>query len=183
MRYTLYMTTSTSVPEAPTRPIHRVAQELTASSGFLLARLGFGFKARAIETAEQAGFELYDYSVLAILAEGDSEAQATIADALALDPSRLVALLDSLEKRELVTRQRDPLDRRRHVVSITAAGKRELSHLRELIKQLEDEFFAPLDPKSREALHGLLLRLCAQNDPRCAFSATAASAVEDAPKV
>ena len=105
------------------RPIHRVARELADSSGFLLARLGMGFKARAIATVEQAGFELYDYSVLAILAEGDRETQATIADALTLDPSRLVALLDSLEQRDLIMRQRDPQDRRRHVVSITATGR------------------------------------------------------------
>ena len=68
-------------------------------------------------------------------------------------------------------RQRDPHDRRRHVVSITSAGKRELSRLREIVKRLEDEFFAPLDPESRKTFHELLLRLAAQNDPRCAFSA------------
>ena len=51
-------------------PIHRVAKELVASSGFLLARLGFGFKAQGDQQLEEAGFELYDYSVLAILAEG-----------------------------------------------------------------------------------------------------------------
>ena len=161
---------TTSATEAPVRPIHRVAKELVASSGFLLARLGFGFKAKLIAKLEQAGFEIYDYSVLAILAEGDRETQATIANALSLDPSRLVALLDSLEQRALIARQRDPQDRRRHVVSITAAGKRQLSRLRQMAKQLDDEFLAPLDPESRKTLHELLLRLAAHNDPRCAFS-------------
>jgi DNA-binding MarR family transcriptional regulator len=160
----------TSATETPARPIHRVAKELLASSGFLLARLGFGFKARAIATFEQAGFEIYDYSVLAILAEGARETQSTIAGALALDPSRLVALLDSLEERSLIVRQRDPQDRRRHLVSVTAAGKRELSRLRGMVKQLEDEFLAPLDAESRKTLHELLMRLAAHNDPRCAFA-------------
>src|SRR5438132_5966870 len=99
---------TTPATDVPVRPIHRVAKELVASSGFLLARLGFGFKAKAIATFEEAGFEIYDYSVLAILAESARETQATIAGSLALDPSRLVALLDSLEERGLIARQRDP---------------------------------------------------------------------------
>ena len=121
------------VTEIPTGPIHRLAKELVASSGFLLARLGFGFKAKAIARFEQAGFEIYDYSVLAILAENTQETQASIASMLVVDPSRLVALLDSLEERDLIVRQRDPQDRRRHLVSITAAGKRQLSRLREMV--------------------------------------------------
>src|ERR1700688_1813079 len=94
----------------PPRPIQLVAKELALSSGYLLARLGLAFKAQATARAEESGFELYDYSLLAILGEGARETQATIADALALDPSRLVALLDSLEQRNMVARHRDPLD-------------------------------------------------------------------------
>ena len=156
--------------ETPTRPIQRIAREQLASIGFLLARLGFAFKGQAIATFEKAGFELYDYSVLAILAEGARETQSTIADSLAVDPSRLVALLDSLERRGLIVRQRDVQDRRRHVVSITADGKRELGRLRGLIKRLEEEFFAPLDDQSRKALYDLLLHLATEIDPRCAFA-------------
>src|SRR5262249_7088338 len=167
---TLVHVMTTPSIETPTRPLHRVAKEMVKSSGFLLARLGFGFKAKTIAAFERDGFEIYDYSVLAVLAEGVRETQATIADALTLDPSRLVALLDSLEERGLIERQRDPQDRRRHVVSITATGTRELSRLREMAKRLEDEFFAPLDPESRETLHDLLLQLAAHNDPRCAFA-------------
>jgi len=151
----------------PPRPLQLVAKELALSSGYLLARLGLAFKAQATARAEESGFELYDYSLLAILGEGAREAQATIADALALDPSRLVALLDSLEQRDMVVRQRDPLDRRRHVVSITDTGRKELARLRAIVGQLEDEFFAPLDPASREALQEILVRLAAKNDPSC----------------
>ena len=161
-------------PEITVRPVQRIAQELAQSSGFLLARLGMGFKTKAIARAEEAGFELYDYSVLAILDEGIRETQSTIAATLSLDPSRLVALLDSLEERELIVRQRDPHDRRRHVVSITPMGKRELVKLRALIRKLEEEFLAPLAPEERRQFHELLVRLACQNDPACAFAETGA---------
>ncbi len=145
----------------------RVAQELSESSAFLLARLGMDVKTKAIARLEQAGYELYDYSVLAILAEGDRETQSAIADTLGLDPSRLVALLDSLEKRGLIVRQRDPNDRRRHVISITADGKRTHAQLRELTREIEAQFFAPLDPERRKLFHELLMELAARHDPRC----------------
>lgn len=150
-----------------TRPLPRVAKELSASPGFLLVRLGLGYKAKVIAGAEEAGFELYDYSVLALLAEGVRETQSTIAAALDVDPSRMVALLDSLERRGLVERQRDPHDRRRHVVSITAAGKRELTRARALVRRFEDDYLAPLDDAQRATLYELLAALAASNDPGC----------------
>ena len=160
---------NTSITEITVRPVPRLAKELLQSSGFLLARLGIGFKSRALEKIEEAGFDPYDYAVLAILAEGARQTQATIAEALGLDPSRLVALLDSLEDRELVERQRDPDDRRRHVVSITSTGDRELSRLRTVVKQHEDEFFAPLNTEDRKRLHEQLLVLACHHDPHCAL--------------
>jgi DNA-binding MarR family transcriptional regulator len=164
--------------ETPPRPVHRVAKELVASSGFLLARLGMAFKSKALARIEQEGFDAHHYSVLALLAEEARETQATIADALALDPSRLVSLLDSLEQRGLVVRQRDPQDRRRHVVNITPAGSGELQRLRSIAKQLEDEFFAPLSAQERTAFHDLLLRLACEHDPRCAFAPAVSSKPE-----
>jgi len=165
-----------TTPVATSTPlVHRVAKELAASPMFLLARLGFGVKARLLDEAGASGFALYDFSVLALVAEGRGEAQARIAEVLAVDPSRVVALLDSLEQRGLVVRQRDLQDRRRHVVTITPAGTKELQRLRAIVKRLEAEFLAPLDAEQRRTLHELLLLLAAEHDPACAFAEQAAT--------
>jgi len=155
------------------RPLSRVARELAENTGFLLARLGLAFKAKAVERVEQEGSDPHHYSVLAILEEGARETQGTIAEALGLDPSRMVAVLDSLEQEGLVERRRDPLDRRRHTVSITPAGRKQLRRLRAIAKQLEEELLAPLTPEDRVTFHRLLVQLAMRHDPSCAFEETA----------
>jgi DNA-binding MarR family transcriptional regulator len=142
--------------------------ELLAKSGFLLVRLAMSFKSRVLAEVEAAGFSQYHYSVLVILDEQARKTQATIADALDMDPSQLVGVLDGLERKGLVSRQRDQDDRRRHVVSLTAQGRKQLVRLRSMIDRLEDEMFAPLSAAERKAFHDLLVRLADHHDPRWA---------------
>jgi MarR family transcriptional regulator, lower aerobic nicotinate degradation pathway regulator len=146
----------------------RIPEELLQSTAFLLGRLGFACKGRAVEEFDVLGFSPYHYSVLALLSEGERETQGTIADALGVDRSQLVGLLDGLEERGLIERNRDPNDRRRHVVKLTAAGEGQLVEFRSTIRRVEEEILAPLDPESREALHGLLLQLAGHYDSRYA---------------
>jgi DNA-binding MarR family transcriptional regulator len=142
--------------------------ELLASSAFLMVRMGYAIKARAHEEFEQAGFSPPQYSVLALLEEGARDTQSAIADALQLDRSQLVGLLDGLEEKGLVERRRDSGDRRRHVVTLTAAGQQQLIEFRAIVSRLEREFLAPLDLADRVALHRLLSQLASALDPRYA---------------
>ena len=61
--------TSAIAQELHSAPV-RLPKELVANSAFLMARLGFGFKALAVRELEQAGFSLYHYGALALLGEG-----------------------------------------------------------------------------------------------------------------
>jgi DNA-binding MarR family transcriptional regulator len=146
----------------------RLPEELVASSTFLLKRLGFAAKERGMHAYEQEGLHPYHYGILLALDEGSHETQGAIADALGYDRGQFVGLLDELEKHGLVERRRDPDDRRRHLVQMTAEGKRTLRRLRALARELEDDFLEPLSDAERDKFHALLLKLAAKHEPRCA---------------
>jgi len=169
VRATLFGVTVTN-PETTAEPrvLPRLPEELISSTSFLLKRLGFAAKDKAMEAYERSGLHPYHHAVLAVLDEGSRETQGAIADALGYDRGQLVGLLDELEDRGLVERRRDPADRRRHIVRLTPAGKRALAKLRALARQLDDEFLASLDEDERAQLHALLLRLAQQHLPHCA---------------
>jgi DNA-binding MarR family transcriptional regulator len=155
-----------TLPPPELRHPAAVPDELRACTAFLLARVGSAIKLTAIEEFEREGVGMYEYSVLAVLAEGVAETQATIADALKLDRSQLVGVLDGLEDAGSIERRRDQSDRRRHAVSLTPAGKKQLVRMRMSIKRIEDSFLEPLDDKARAALHDALLCVAAHNDSR-----------------
>ena len=161
------MSLTTSEP-ARSFPAPRLPEELVASTAFLLKRLGFAVKEQTMEAYEGTGLHPYHHAILLVLGEGAPETQGSIADALGYDRGQLVGLLDELEERGLVERRRAPNDRRRHVVSLTADGKKALQKLRALSKRIEDQFLAPLSEAERAKLHTLLLRLAEKHEPRCA---------------
>jgi len=160
------VTTSTHKPPLVVSP--RLPQELLESTTFLLKRLGFAAKERAMAAYEETGLHPYHHAILLVLDEGARDTQGAIADALGYDHGQLVKLMDELEERDLVERKRDPNDRRRHLVKLTPEGRKTVKRLRSLSRQIEDDFLTPLDDGERAALHALLRRLAETHEPRCA---------------
>ena len=73
-------------------------------------------------------------------------------------------LLNDLEVEGLISRRRDPEDRRRHVVEIAAAGTALVEEVMRAAAQVEDQFFAPLDEDERVTLRELLCRIAQNTD-------------------
>ncbi|HZT92404.1 MAG TPA: MarR family winged helix-turn-helix transcriptional regulator [Gaiellaceae bacterium] len=157
------------VTEGSKKKPARMPRELATSPAFLLKRIGALVKEQMAARFEEAGALPYDYAVLSLLAQGACATQAMIADTLRYDRSYLVGLLDDLERRGLVERKRDQNDRRRHVVSLTRAGGKELDRLRDLHDMVEFDVLAPLTGKERETLRALLTKVATEHDERYAL--------------
>jgi DNA-binding MarR family transcriptional regulator len=101
----------------------------------------------------------HHYVLLAALDEVGSASQAELSRRTTIDRSDMVATVNELAERGLVQRAPDPTDRRRNVVSLTAAGRRHLRKLDTLLTKVQDDLLAPLSPDEREQLVHLLTRV------------------------
>src|SRR6202046_3969803 len=81
---------------------------------------------------------------LKLLSERGAVSQQALSDALSLDPSNVVGLLNELEERELITRRRDPADRRRHIVELSSLGEKELGLANARLSCVEDDLLRVL---------------------------------------
>ncbi|MFJ7159052.1 MarR family winged helix-turn-helix transcriptional regulator [Streptomyces sp. NPDC101118] len=98
----------------------------------------------------------WHYAVLAALSEGGPASQAELSRRTRVYRSDLVSVINELSARGLVERAPDPADRRRNVISVTAAGTERLRRLDTLLAAAQDELLAPLAPAERTELVRLL---------------------------
>lgn len=108
----------------------------------------------------------YHYRLLATLVEAGPASQAELGRRTSIHLSDMVAAINELEHDGYVQRSPDPADRRRNVITVTAAGRRRADELAERGAEIQDELLAPLTPAERAQLAGLLGRLVAHHRER-----------------
>ena len=144
--------------EAPSQTVG-VIEERRSSPGLLLALLGQDAMRRLRDAHTAHDLMPRQFQLLGLLADHGPMGQRELGQAMGTDPSILVTLLNPLEADGMVARTRDPADRRRHVVTVTAKGKRKLDLAAEAQRQAEDAIFAGLSTEQRAQLRELLIAL------------------------
>lgn len=133
---------------------------------FLLAQLGAHAAGAFAERIGRLGLTPPQAGVLRRLGQLSGQSQRELADALGMHAPRLVVLIDELEGRGLVTRARDPDDRRNYAISLTERGGRELAKLGVVAREHELAITAALDDEERVQLLELLRRMADQQELR-----------------
>jgi len=142
----------------PTTPCG-VFEERWSSPGILLALLGQDAMRRLREALEAHDLKPRQHYLLGLLHDNGATGQRELGEAMGVDPSVLVTLLNPLEAGGFVSRERDPADRRRHVVTLTAAGRRHFDSATRAQREVEDALFAGLDDDQRRQLEAVLVKL------------------------
>ena len=140
-------------------------QRLTGLTTYLLSQTARIAKRELDDRLAERGMRLRHMAVLAVLEEAPTT-QLELGRRVHLDPSDVTATVDDLEARELAARTLDPTDRRRKVVTLTSAGRREISRLDRIARRLADALLEPVPERRRRQLHEDLLRVLRAHDER-----------------
>ena len=98
------------------------ADDVLTSAGYLLLKAGHHIAVDFETALDSLGLSGREFLVLSNVRAADGLSQQGLSERLGLDPTLVVGLVDALEDRAFVRRSKDPADRRRNILSLTAAG-------------------------------------------------------------
>jgi DNA-binding MarR family transcriptional regulator len=131
------------------------------AAAFMLSSLGFAVSRQFHRVLEPLGLEPGEFALLRAVSAGDGEPQNALAERLHISPSWMVAIVDELERRELLERRPHARDRRVRNLHLTAAGKKLLKQAERKAQQFDRQVTDPLTQTELRQLLDLLQRVAA----------------------
>jgi DNA-binding MarR family transcriptional regulator len=135
------------------------ADKAPSSLAFLLSQVGIHAASQFAERLAKIDLQPPLFRILNLVDAAEGRSQQAIGEAIQVPPSRMVALVDELERRGLVERRPKPDDRRVRALYLTRKGRTKLARGREIAKDHEAALTAGLAPADRERLTQLLQQI------------------------
>jgi len=128
------------------------------TAGMLLLKIGKAAERRFADALRPSGLTPRHLGVL-FEVQACPTSQQDLIETVGVDPSKLVGLLNDLEAEGLIVRKRDPQDRRRHIVEVSAKGTARLEEAKKIAAAVETDLLAGLDEDQVEQLLMLLAQV------------------------
>jgi DNA-binding MarR family transcriptional regulator len=159
--FALANTISANIAGASMRKPYYTPQTLEAdnSVGYLLKRCGVLMTQVAERRFESLEISFTQWLVLVHLAQQQHISATQLSAHLGHDMGALTRVVDTLERRGLVRRERSRRDRRAVEIAVTPAGRRQALDARRLIVELLNRLVEPFAEAEIDTLISLLQRL------------------------
>jgi DNA-binding MarR family transcriptional regulator len=151
--------------QPPNDPTSLAAPILGRRPGYVLIKLGQMTAAGAEKTLGALELTGRQFDLMSSVDTGESLSQRDIGQLLNLDPNIVVDIVDDLERRGILTRSRNEIDRRRHVLTLSTAGKKLLRAANDAVTAGERKLFSSLSHEELSTLHELTSRVLAPHWP------------------
>lgn len=140
----------------------RASEQVAQGPAFLLSQVGAHSSARFAERLEPLGLKPPHVGVLRVIDQADGLSQQALGERMGIFPSRLVSIVDELERLGLVERRDNPADRRSYALFLTTAGREALVRLAAVAREHQDSLCAALTAAECAQLTELLARIAAE---------------------
>jgi DNA-binding MarR family transcriptional regulator len=128
-------------------------------SAFLLAQVGAHAATRFTERIGELDLTPAQTGLLRLVASRPGQSQQKLAKQLGTPATRLVPLVDGLEKRGLIERRRNTEDRRLYALELSAAGRELMGQVAQTAMAHEQAMTAALTEGERATLRELLAKI------------------------
>lgn len=148
-----------AVQEAADQPLNQ--DMLLSLVGYNCRRAYLAIMPLFHERMSELDLRAVDFSVLSLLLANPNITQKRLSGAINVSPPNLAILLDRLEQRGLLLRQRNPLDKRSQTLVLTNEGARLAAQAEVRVSALEADATAALSDAERAQLLRLLQKVFA----------------------
>jgi DNA-binding MarR family transcriptional regulator len=131
----------------------------------LLRRVAEGIREGLERELAALGLGLPHYLVLATVAREGPRSQLALGCCAAINRTKMVELIDDLERLGLVQRRQDPADRRAYQIHLTEAGAEARSRADACRAAVEAAWLRALSPEEQALFLGLLSRIAGSPPP------------------
>jgi DNA-binding MarR family transcriptional regulator len=127
--------------------------------GYLLGQAHLAHRRLAEGELAALGLSAKGFGALSVLADEGPLPQQLLGERMGIDRTTMVAVVDELEGKGLVERERSPADRRAYALRTTAPARRVLRRATQAAERVEAQFLAPIHAADQTRLKELLRQL------------------------
>jgi DNA-binding MarR family transcriptional regulator len=128
---------------------------------FLIRRISRSFRKRLNQSFARAGHDVTteQWRILKCLQNKDGQRQQDLADVVHKDKTCITRIIDSMEKRDLVVRIPDRLDRRQKLIYLANKGKRLQEELMQIAQKTSLEVQQGIEPEHLDICRNVLTKI------------------------